>query len=78
MNPYIALQRLIGGGRPRNLTGTVLTVNGQGLKVHTGQGVVDARSVDATTYRAGDEVLLRDGIVMGRVAPESSVPIYYV
>lgn len=63
---------------PTVKTGTVLSVSGQAVQVNTASGVVDARSVDATTYRAGDEVLLRGGIVSGRVRAAASVPIYYV
>jgi hypothetical protein len=78
MNPALALKQLIAGGRPSNLTGTVLTVDGQTLKVRTARGIIDGRSVDATTYRAGDEVLMRDSIVQGKVKPAASVPVYFV
>lgn len=77
MNPAEELKRLL-AGPPRHVTGTIISVDGQALKVRTARGVIDARSTDAAVYRAGQGVLLRDGIVQGRVAAESDAPIYYV
>jgi len=77
MNPALMLRRLLAGPSTQ-MTGTVVSVSGQAIQVRTAQGVIDARSVDATTYRADDEVLIRDGIVRGKVKSISSVPIYYV
>lgn len=77
MNPAIELLKRL-GQRPANIVGTVVAVEGQAVKVRTSRGLVDARSVDATTYRPGDEVLLRDGIVQGRIKQASEVPVYFV
>lgn len=78
MNPALRLRELLGAGRAANLTGTVIAVDGQALKVRTSRGVIDARSVDATTYRDGDQVLVREGIVQGRVKNDADVPVYHV
>jgi len=78
MNPALKLKKLLGIGQVSNLTGTVVSVEGQVLKVRTGRGMVDARSVDATVYRIDDEVLVREGIVQGRVKLTAVVPVYYV
>lgn len=77
MNPAEELKRLF-AGPPRNVTGTIISVDGQALKVRTARGVIDARSTDAAVYRVGQSVLLRDGIVQGRVAAEADVPVYRV
>lgn len=77
MSAYDELRRLL-GQRKAEITGTVLTVAGQSLAVQTARGTIEARSPDATVYLAGDEVLLRDGIVLGRVKPAASVPVYEV
>lgn len=77
MNPYLELRRLL-QRQAASVTGSVVSVSGQALKVRTAQGVIDARSVDATAYNAGDEVMLRDGVVRGKVKPINSVPVYYV
>lgn len=77
MNPHLELKRLLTAG-DAPVTGAVMSVSGAVMKVRTPQGVIDARSVDGATYRAGDEVLVRDGIVRGRVTPAASVPVYSV
>lgn len=77
MNPAKELRRLLAGA-PQTLTGTVIAVDGQALKVRTAHGVRDAKSVGDATYRVDDEVLVKDGIVQGRVTPAAQVPVYYV
>jgi hypothetical protein len=54
----------------------VIGIDGDVLRVRTLRGVVEASASGA--FRVGDEVLLRDGIVQGRVTPAASVPVYYV
>lgn len=76
MNPYLELRQML-GERTQTLTGTVLSVDAQAVKVRTAQGVIDARSIDGA-FSVGDDVLIKGGIVQGRVKPAASVPIYYV
>jgi len=78
MNPARKLKRLLRGSAPLRATGSVLEAAGQRVRVATARGVVEARSVDATAYRAGDEVLVAGGIVQGRVKRAADIPVYQV
>lgn len=77
MNPYIELKKIM-SARKRVTTAEVIEVSGRTLRVRTRSGVIDARAVDATIYVVGDEVLLRDTIVQGKVKSLSTVPKYNV
>lgn len=77
MNPLLELRRLV-APRRRALTGAVVEVSARIIKVRTPKGIIEARAVDATFYVAGDEVLVRDGLVQGKVRSSASVPIYNV
>lgn len=77
MNPFLEFRRLVQGSRIVT-TGAVVEVDGQTIRVRTRAGVIDARAVDSTLYIAGDEVLLREGLIQGKVRALSTVPIYNV
>jgi hypothetical protein len=58
------------------MTGTVIGIDGDLLRIRTLRGVVTATG--GRDLRVDDDVLVRDGVVLRRVRPASSVPVYYV
>lgn len=73
------LEKLLARERaPAKFIGTIVEANGQAIKVRSSRGLVEARSVDATIYSEGDEVLVDRGIVQGRVKRTADVPVYNV
>jgi serine acetyltransferase len=73
MNPLIELRRKI-AKRTGAQTGTVIEVAGTVLRVRTASGVVVVRGEASV----GDDVLVHEGVVQGRVNAEASVPIYRI
>lgn len=77
MNPYLAFRHLT-DAQPKPATGAIVSIDGSVVRVRTARGLIDAKNVEAARYAVGEEVLVRDGAVQGRVKPAASVPVYYV
>lgn len=77
-NPFLELQRLI--VRPALQTsGTIIEVlQNQTYRVRTTSGSLEVKASGNAAYGAGDEVIVRDGLIQGRVRSISSIPTYNV
>ena len=62
----------------RSVTGSVVKINEQGYHVATDSGVVVCRNVTATAFHVGDSVRTVEGVIVGGVMSESSLPTFQV
>lgn len=64
---------------PQQTIGPVVEVlPGSRYRVRTQGGTVEAAAAAGAAYRAGDEVLVRAGVIIGRARSERALPVYRV
>lgn len=56
----------------------MVKINEQGYHVATDSGVVVCRNVTATAFHVGDSVRTVEGVIVGGVMAESSLPTFQV
>lgn len=76
-NPVTELRKLVRvKSGPR--TGKVSVVSPELLTVVTPKGTTNVAHFGATTYKVGDTVRVQNGIAIGRITDEQSLPVYHV
>ena len=77
-NPVQELRSLL--SRPiLQISGVVIEVlQNQTYRVRTMSGSLEAKAVGNVTYPVNSEVLVRNGIIQGRLKNAASIPIYSV
>lgn len=77
-NPYLALREMLSRQAPQT-AGTVIEVlRDATYRVRTAAGSVEVKAAGNAAYAAGDSILVRDGIIQGRVKSAASAPVYNV
>lgn len=77
MNPLRGIQRILVSSRRR--AGQVAEVfEGNRYRVRVQGGTIDAVATGNAAFLAGDEVAIREGVILGRVKPAASVKVYSV
>lgn len=78
MNPIQQLKRLL-AGPPSQFSGEVVEALGADrYRVRGPGGVVEAITSGGLAFVRGDEVMVRDGVILGRVRSTEQVPVYRV
>lgn len=77
MNLASELQKIL-GGKPKPVSGTVISTSPTEISVRTRSGVKVVPRTDATAYKVGDSVRLRDGMLSGRINKGADLPEYFV
>jgi len=78
MNPLIELKRLLADA-PKQFSGAVVeSVDRNRYRVRGPGGVTEAAAIGGAAFVRGDEVMVRDGVIIGRVRPSAQVPVYRV
>lgn len=78
MKPLLRLKRLLADG-PTQFSGAIVeAVGGDRYRVRGPGGVTEAAAVGGAAFVRGDEVMVRDGVIIGRVRPSAQVPVYRV
>lgn len=60
------------------INGRVVSVIGNKVGVSTSEGVVTSFVVDGITLVIGDTVVLKNGVISGKLRPAGSVPVYFL
>lgn len=60
------------------VVGKVVASNDGVLKVQTSEGLVTVKNSGVTEIRAGDDVKLLNGVLVGRLNRSASVPVFYL
>lgn len=76
-HPIQQIKKLLKAGSPQT-SGKVVAVMRDNIHVATRDGVSIIPRTDATAYRPGDEVILKNGTLQGRRQSEEDIPIYSV
>lgn len=78
MNPLLDLRRILAAQAPR-ISGQVLErLDGNRYRISVPRGTVEAVATGNAAFVVGDEVMLREGVILGRVKPAASVRVYSV
>jgi len=59
-------------------TGKVVNIQGDRVKVSTIKGQLDCKSTLLSTLGEGDQVHIENGVIVGRLQPETSLKRYYI
>lgn len=77
-NPLLDLRRLLLKSALQT-SGTIIEVlRDSSYRVRTVSGSVSASATGNAAFQLGDEVLVANGIIVGRVNPARSIPVYEV
>lgn len=77
MNPATLLKNEFKTSQAQQV-GEIVSLSGTIAQVKTPRGVIECKIVDSIVYGVGQNVIVRAGVVVSRVAPESSVAVYRV
>lgn len=75
MNPLIELQRIFTPGE-RTFAGLVVSIDGDAVVIQSATGRARASRPAGLALSVGDEVLVRDGAVQGRLRAAEFLPVY--
>ncbi len=75
-NPSTALRKAL-DPKPINAEGVVESVNGLTVVVRTSRGRREMTAA-GSVYKAGDRIKVSGDVIVGRIAPRTSLPTYYV
>lgn len=76
-NPLLQIKTLL-GGRVSPREGSVVSVQRGQIHVATTSGVLILPRTDATAYKSGDTVILKNGVLQGKRRDEASLPVFLV
>lgn len=76
MNASRELQQWLSTGN--SISGSVVALTGDLIKVRTSQGIRTVRKGIATELALGDIVRIANDVLVGRLRRESAVPVYYM
>jgi len=79
MNPLNELRGLLHARGP-STSGTIIEALGTSryrIRASNG-GAIEAVAVGNAAFVAGEEILIRDGVILGRLKPSANVPVYHV
>jgi hypothetical protein len=76
VNPFLELRGLLGKDQSAATVGRVIAVSAEAVDAQTASGRVRASRPTALTISVGDEVLIENGAVRGRLRAAVSVPVY--
>jgi hypothetical protein len=77
VHPVKALQNEL-KARGEKKRGRVVSVASREIVVATANGTASFPRTDATAYRVGDEVVFRNGNLLGKTAREESLPVFVI
>lgn len=76
MNPIRRLLKELGTSTPSK--GRVVAASANSFTIMTNKGVILADRSSTDPYVVGDEVVMSDGAIRGRVRNPSTLPVFYV
>ena len=77
MNPVAMLKAELAGDEEKQL-GEIVAIDGTVVRVKTPRGVFECKIVDQSEYLIGYNVMIRNGIVVSRIARQESIKTYFV
>lgn len=78
MNPLIDLRKILAAQAPR-VSGVVIeALAGDRYRIRASSGTIEAAAVGNAAFVPGDEVMVREGVILGRVKPSRNVRAYTV
>jgi hypothetical protein len=79
VNPLLELRRLLASKPALQTSGTVIELLRNSMyRVRTASGSIEATASGNAAYASGDEVLILNGVIQGRVKNASAIPVYQV
>lgn len=76
MKPVDQLKELLGTGGPGTYSGRVTALSVERATVQTVRGSVNVARPTSLTLSVGDDVLVTDGVIRGRLTKSADVPTY--
>lgn len=78
MNPLITLRQLINKPVLQTSGSIIEVLPNQNYRVRSVSGALEVKAAGNVNYQLGDEVLIRDGLIQGRIKNINSIPVYDV
>ena len=78
MNPLFDLRKILATQAPRASGVVIEAPSGDRYRIRASSGTVEAAAAGNAAFAPGDEVMVRDGVILGRIKPSRNVRAYTV